>query len=207
MERDSIRGRNGNVRNAGLLRNGWRGLSLFAVVVLLLCGSRVSAQGSRPTEYQVKAAFLFNFAKFVDWPPNSFASPQSPFLICILGNDPFGQAIDETLRGQSIGGRRVAVQRVRDASELRHCQMAFISSTEQRHLDSILQAVQGANVLLVGESPGFAAAGGAIQFEMQDDRVRFSINPDAAARAGLRVSSKLLSLATIVHDADEKRKG
>lgn len=183
----------------------WR--ALLVAMLAVLCGDCAAAQAAGPTEYQVKAAFLFNFAKFVDWPPNTFASPQSPFLICILGNDPFGQAIDQTLRGQSIGGRQVAVQRVRNASELRRCQMAFIGSTEHGHLDSILQAVQGANVLLVGESPGFAAAGGAIQFEMKDDRVRFSINPDAAARAGLRVSSKLLALATIVHDPAGKRKG
>jgi len=195
------------MRNAGLRRNGWRGLLLFAVVALLLCGSRVSAQGSGPTEYQLKAAFLFNFAKFVDWPPDSFASPQAPFLICIVGNDPFGGAIDSTLRGQSIRGRAVAVQRVQDVSQLRHCQMAFVSSSERRQLQEILQNIQGASVLLVGESPGFAAAGGAIQFGMKDDRVRFSINPDAAARAGLRVSSKLLSLATIVHDAGGKPKG
>jgi outer membrane receptor for Fe3+-dicitrate len=117
------------------------------------------------------------------------------------------KASDATLRGQSIEGGRVAVRRARDASELRHRQMVFISSTEHRHLDSILQAVRGAKVLLVGESPGFSAAGGAIQFEMQNDRVRLSINLDAAARAGLRVSSKLLSLATIVHDAGGKRKG
>jgi YfiR/HmsC-like len=207
MERDSIRGPNGNVRNVVLRRNGWRGLSLFAVVVFLLCGSRVSAQGSGPTEYQLKAAFLFNFAKFVDWPPDSFANPQAPFLICIVGSDPFGQAIDSTLRGQSIRGRAVAVQRVQDASHLRHCQMAFVSSSDRRHLQEILQNVRGASVLLVGESPGFAAEGGAIQFEMEDDRVRFSINPEAAERAGLRVSSKLLALATIVHDAGGKPKG
>ncbi len=106
-----------------------------------------------------------------------------------------------------IGGRAVEVLRMREAAQLRHCQVAFISASEKGNLPRILQTLRGANVLLVGEAPGFVAAGGMIQFEMQDDRVRFLINPDAAERAGLHVSSKLLSLATIVHDADGSGKG
>jgi hypothetical protein len=105
------------------------------------------------------------------------------------------------LRGQTIGGRSAVVQRVRVAAQLRHCQVAFISASENGHLRDILQTVRGANVLLVGETPGFAVAGGTIQFEMRDNHVRFSINLDAAERAGLHVSSTLLSLATLVHDA------
>ncbi|MGH9688160.1 MAG: YfiR family protein [Candidatus Acidiferrales bacterium] len=173
----------------------------------LFCGPRSCGQEPGPTEYQLKAAFLFNFAKFVEWPASSFASPQGPFSICILGTDPFGPGIDETLQGQMIGGRAVTVLRVREAAQLRRCQVAFISASEKGNLPRILQTLRGANVLLVGETPGFVAAGGTIEFEMQDNRVRFSINPDAAERAGLRVSSKLLSLATIVHDADENGKG
>lgn len=184
-----------------------RRAAALATVILILWGATVSGQTNGPTEYQLKAAFLFNFAKFVDWPPSSFASPQAPFTICILGEDPFGQTIDSTLRGQSIRGRAVAVQRVHDPAQLRRCQMAFVSSSERRHLQAILQSVQGASVLLVGESPGFAAAGGAIQFDMENNRVRFAINPDAAERAGLRVSSKLLSLATIVRGSAAEGKG
>ncbi|MGH9717090.1 MAG: YfiR family protein [Candidatus Acidiferrales bacterium] len=173
----------------------------FALVV----GSfRVAARQNGPSEYQLKAAFLFNFAKFVDWPRSSFASPNAPFSICILGADPFGQTIDDTLQGQKIGGRAVVVQRFQNASQLRYCQIAFISASEKGHLQAILQSVRGANVLLVGETAGFAAAGGAIQFEMEDDRICFSINPAAAERAGLHVSSKLLSLATIVRDGEGK---
>lgn len=176
-----------------------------AVIVALtavLFGAQASAQQNGPTEYQLKAAFLFNFAKFVEWPPSSFAYPKAPFVICILGTDPFGQSIDDTLRGQSIGTHGVAVLRVHDASQLRHCQMAFISPSEKTPVQAVLQMLRGANVLLVGETPGFASAGGAIQFEMRNNRIRFSINPGAAQRAGLQVSSKLLSLATIVHDGE-----
>ena len=180
---------------------------LCAAWVLVFPPVSARAQSSEPTEYQMKAAFLFNFAKFIDWPPSSFATAEAPFSICIFGSDPFGQAIDSTLKGQSIRGRGVTVQRVHDASQLRHCQMAFVASSERHHLQDILQAIRGASVLLVGESPGFAADGGTIQFQMEDNRVRFSINPDAAERAGLRISSKLLSLATIVRDSAGSGKG
>lgn len=182
-------------------------IALCAAWILIIPQLTAAAQSSGPTEYQLKAAFLFNFAKFIDWPRSSFASAQAPFSICIYGDDPFGQAIDATLKGQLIRGRGVNIQRVRDPSQLRHCQVAFIASSERHHLPDVLQIVRGASVLLVGESPGFAANGGAIQFQMEDDRVRFSINPDAAERAGLRISSKLLSLATIVHDSAGEGKG
>ncbi|HVB87619.1 MAG TPA: YfiR family protein [Candidatus Dormibacteraeota bacterium] len=180
---------------------------VVALVASILSGTRVLAQQNGPSEYQLKAAFLFNFAKFVDWPPGSFAGPKSPFVICILGPDPFGQTIDDTLRGQTMDSRPVTVLRVQDPPQLRRCQVAFVGATEAGHLPAIVQALRGANVLLVGETPGFAAAGGAIQFEMRDRHIRFSINPAAAERAGLRVSSKLLSLATIVRDGDGSGKG
>ncbi len=176
------------------------------VMVPAFCGRRTAAQNP-PTEYQLKAAFLFNFAKFIDWPRSSFANPQAPFSICILGADPFGPEINEMLRNQRVADRPIAVERVHDAARLRGCQIAFISASEKDRLPEILQSVRGANVLLVGETPGFAQAGGAIEFQMDDKRVRFSINPEAAERAGLHVSSKLLSLATIVHDASETGKG
>jgi hypothetical protein len=183
----------------------WQRYVLTAVIAGLpvaLCCGRAAGQESAPTEYQLKAAFLFNFAKFVEWPPSDFSSPHSEFSICILGADPFGAAIDELLRGQTINGHAVVVARARQVSELRHCQIAFISASEAGRLQLILQGTRGAGVLLVGESPGFTAAGGMIQFQMQNSRIRFSINPDAAERAGLRVSSKLLSLATVVHGAE-----
>ncbi len=178
----------------------WLAVFILAATGLCTCG-RGAAQESAPTEYQLKAAFLFNFAKFVDWPAGSFASPEAPFSICILGADPFGPVIDETLRDQRIDGRAVNVKRLRGATQLRRCQVAFISAAEKNSLPEILQSVRGANVLLVGETAGFAAGGGAIQFEMDHHRVRFSINLEAAERAGLHVSSRLLSLAMIVHDA------
>jgi hypothetical protein len=197
-------------RQEPIFRTLARRLVCFVAIVAMALAvpiGRVLAQETGPTEYQLKAAFLFNFAKFVDWPPSSFAGPQAPFAVCILGVDPFGTAIDETLRGQSIGGRAVTIQRVREAAQLRSCQVAFISASEKDRLREILQSVRGAKVLLVGETAGFASTGGAIQFQLQDKHIRFFINPDAAERAGLCVSSKLLSLATIVHDSAGKGRG
>ncbi len=159
------------------------------------------AQTEPSGEYQLKAAFLFNFAKFIDWPPASFAGPQSPFVVCILGPDPFGHAIDEVLKGKTIANRPVAIERIKTVVQARLCQMVFVSQSESLHLADIILALHGACVLLVGEAEGFAEAGGTIQFALEDDHVRFLINPEAAARAGLKVSSKLLSLARVVHDS------
>jgi hypothetical protein len=175
------------------------------LLVALICGivSPVSlawGQLSGATGYEVKTAFLFNFAKFIDWPPSSFVSPQSPFTICVLGQDPFGKVLDDTLQGKTIGNRPFAVRRLKDKTEARRCQMVFVSTSESAPLAEIFGSMQGANVLLVGETPGFVASGGTIEFTIEDNHVRFAINTDAADRSGLKFSSKLLALAKIVHD-------
>ncbi len=194
------RGRNARSRG---IRPALRQAAAFILAVLLsFAGAPLDlAQAEPPGEYQLKAAFLFNFAKFIDWPSTSFASRQSPFTFCVLGADPFGRAMDDALRGKTVGNRAVAIERSRDLVEARHCQMVFVSSSEKRRLQGILDGLRGTNALVVGESDGFAAAGGMIQFALEDNHVRFLINTDAADRAGLKVSSKLLSLARVVHDS------
>ncbi len=183
------------------LRSRWRAGLSFAILV---CATPVCrAQSTTSGEYQLKAAFLFNFAKFIDWPATSFADPQADFSICILGTDPFGRAMDDLLRGKMIADRRVSVARNHQVAEVRHCQMVFVSSSEKSRVREILDGLKGTNALVVGETEGFAAAGGAIQFAIEDNRVRFLINTNAADRAGLKVSSKLLSLARVVHDGDK----
>jgi hypothetical protein len=164
------------------------------------------AQAKSAGEYEVKAAFLYNFAKFINWPTSSFATAQSPFSICILGVDPFRRALDDALQGKTVGTHPVAVERVKGFAELRHCQMAFVSSSETPRLAEILESLKGSSVLLVGESKGFATAGGTIQFAIEQDRVRFLINPDAAEDAGIKVSSKLLALAKIVRPNSQNGK-
>ncbi|HXX19525.1 MAG TPA: YfiR family protein [Candidatus Acidoferrum sp.] len=175
------------------------------LVMILLAAASARAQESAPTEYQLKAAFLYNFAKFIDWPRSSFVSDQSPFAICILGVDPFGAAIDDTLRGKAIRERPVVVQRAKDAADVRHCQIVFISASEKTRLSEILAALQGANTLIVGDTDRFADSGGTIQFMLEQNHVRFAINTDAAESAGLRISSRLLALSKIVHSSESGR--
>lgn len=177
-------------------------IPLFALLISGFASPSWLARGQsrEPSGYEVKTAFLFNFAKFIDWPPSSFATPQFPFTICVLGLDPFGNVLDEALQGKVIGDRPLALRRLKDKAEARRCQIVFVSSSESAHLAEILISLQGANVLLVGETNGFAASGGTIEFTLEENHVRFSINTDAVNRSGLRFSSKLLALAKIVRD-------
>lgn len=180
------------------------------VVILAVIGLLRAPAGraqDAPSEYQVKAAFLFNFAKFIDWPESSFETPQSPFSVCVVGADPFGRALDDALRGKTVANRPVVVSRLKDPGLARQCQIAFISSSEKSHLPAILEAFRGTNGLIVGDADGFAAAGGTIQFTLEEHRVRFTINTDAAERARLQISSKLLALAKIVRYAPPNGKG
>lgn len=172
------------------------------LVILIFCAGAETgrSQAGPASEYQVKAAFLFNFAKFIEWPPGSFAGALAPFSVCVLGEDPFGRVLDDALEGKVVGERRMASRRLKDKSEARGCQMVFVSSSERRKYPEIFGSVRGANVLLVGETRDFAVSGGTIEFTLEDNRVRFTINTDAAERAGLKFSSKLLTLARIVHD-------
>jgi hypothetical protein len=181
------------------------------VTLLLVLAATIGAPAGRgqhgPNEYQLKAAFLFNFAKFIDWPANSFESPRAPFSICVLGKDPFGRALDDALLNKQINDRPVMILRTKNPETARHCQILFVGTAEGQNLPAILNELRGANCLLVGESEGFAAAGGTIQFTIEDNHVRFLINPEAGERAGLRFSSKLLALAKIVHDASPGGRG
>jgi len=159
----------------------------------------VSLQAQDPS-YRIKAVFLYNFAQFVTWPESAFADAQAPFVIGVLGADPFGAALDETVQGESIGGRRLEVRRYRSAVEVIGCQILFISSSEAGRLDEILKTLAGRPVLTVGESQDFANKGGMIRFVTTQNKIRFRINVAAAERSGLVISSKLLRLAEIVVD-------
>jgi len=176
---------------------------LLLTLVLLVTAPVAGAQAHSPSEYQVKAAFLFNFAKFIDWPPSAFAGPQSPFAICILGVDPFGKTIDNALEGKAIGDHPVIVLRAKDAADARRCQMVFVSSSEKQHLAELIASFRGANILIVGETERFADAGGTIELMLDQNHIRFAINTYAAEAAGLKISSKLLALAKIVRAGPE----
>lgn len=145
-------------------------------------------------EYTVKGAFIYNFALFVDWPPNAFASDSAPFVIGVLGKNPFGQAL-EKMEGQSIKGRKVVVRTLSNAEEGADCQLVFISASERGRLHQILALLRKSHVLTVSDLDGFTDAGGMVNFVTIEDKVRFEINLKEARSAKLRISSQLLKLA------------
>jgi hypothetical protein len=174
---------------------------------LLLAAALVVAAASSPAsdgpaaEYEVKAAFLYNFAKFIRWPEGK-ANPEAPIRICILGSDPFGDALDRTVAGKMVRERTLEVRRFTRARGIEECHIVFISPSEEDRLPDILADVDDEAVLTVGESERFAERGGIVSFRMRENRIRLDINIDAAERAGLRMSSQLLKLARIVHDLE-----
>ena len=167
---------------------------------------------SDSSEYLIKAGFIFNFAKFVEWPASSFAQPDSPIVIGILGTDPFGALIDQIVQDKKIGARGFVVKRLKwgpDLKDLRECKILFVGASEKVHIDDLVQAVKGLPILTVGETPGFAEHGGVIRFVLEDNRVRFEVNVEAARQADLTISSRLLTLARIIQQttADSRKPG
>jgi len=173
-------------------------LALLAGLLLAGLSSIPGAQAQAPSERQVKAAFLYNFAKFVEWPPDRFADPQDPLVLCVTGEDPFGTVLDGIVLGKTANGHPLALRRLRREQEARGCQILFVSASERKRLRPLLESLKGTSILTVGESDGFAQQGVMINFILEENRVHFEINVDAAERAGLKISSRLLSLAKVV---------
>jgi hypothetical protein len=165
---------------------------LFACL-LALCGVAFS---DRPSEYQVKAAYLYNFGKFVTWPPD--ASVASEFDVCVLGADPFGTLLDTTVSDSTINGKRVIAKRIVRALDAAGCRVVFVAASQSQRLASDLSVLSKLHVLTVSDSPHFLERGGIIQFVFEGDRVRFAVNLTAAQQAGLTLSSELLKVATRV---------
>jgi hypothetical protein len=174
--------------------------SILRIVFILLMGVmwRAHAGETGIEEYQVKAAFLFNFAKFVEWPAQAFKSAGSPIEICVLGPNPFGFSLANAVEGKVVGNRQFVVRDVRDAQQANDCHILFVSAAGWTRSQARLGDIKKCCVLTVGETGEFIAGGGMINLRLEDARVRVEINPDAAERAGLRISSKLLSLAEII---------
>jgi len=173
----------------------------FLTAITALSSALLLVQSPRTSEYQLKAVFLFNFVQFVDWPatPQDSQPPTlAPLLIGILGDDPFGPFLDETVRGERLGARPIQVRRYRRIADLEECQVLFISRSENERLPEILSAVKHRPVLTVSDGDGFANQGGMIQFVTDKSRIRLRINLDAAEAANLTISSKLLRVAEIV---------
>ncbi|MCU1348191.1 MAG: YfiR family protein [Acidobacteria bacterium] len=178
-----------------------RPLRAVALALALLAVTLASpAQSAAPTaEYRVKAAFLLNFIHFVDWPPGAFASRDAPLVICVVGVDPFGEALDQTIEGETIDQRRIVVRRSRTGADAQGCQLVFISRSEGNRLDDVFASMGStAPVLTVSDIDGFVPRGGTIGFLLDRNRVRFEIGLSTAQRRHLKVSSQLLSLGRIV---------
>jgi hypothetical protein len=154
--------------------------------------------GQQLEEYHVKAAFLYNFAKFVQWPPQVFKSSNAPIVICVLGPSLILSSIEGAVADKKIEGRAIVVSMLPDVKRANVCQILFVSSTDGHFMRSFPQEFRTMGVLTVGEAEGFAVEGGVVNFKIESGRVRFEINQDAAEKSGLKISSKLLSLAQIV---------
>jgi hypothetical protein len=172
----------------------------FALALLfLLPGISARAQHSpQLSEYHVKAAFLYKFALFVDWPPETFADNSVPYIFGILGTDPFGDLIEETLADKKLNNRPIVIKRYTDYKKIGKCHILFISNSENVRWKPIFQHLETAPILTVGETDGFAAKGGIINFINEDHKIRFEINHATAQAHQLLLSSKLLRLAKIV---------
>jgi uncharacterized protein DUF4154 len=183
------------------------GILILVLGMTLNWTSTADAQagdGSESSEYLIKAGFIYNFAKFVEWPSTAFAQPDSPIVIGVLGTDPFGNIIDRIVEDKKIGARGFVVRRYKwskDLKDVKDCKILFVSASEKAHIDEIVESVKGLPILTVGETPGFAERGGVIRFTLEGNRVRFEVNVEAAHQAELNISSRLLTLAKIIPQA------
>jgi hypothetical protein len=170
----------------------------FLSLILLLAPQASLHASSAGEEYSVKAAFLFHFAQFIDWPEGTFKDASSPLTYCTIGEDPFHGALDASLSGKMIGTRPLRVLHFKQPQYIRNCQILFIGAGEKRLLPTVLASLKENFVLTVGESEHFVHSGGMIGFLLEDNRIRFEINLEAAEQAKLKMSSRLLALAKTV---------
>jgi hypothetical protein len=173
------------------------------ILTLLDCGMRLEAQSDGPSEidreYTVKAAYLLQFGRYVRWPPEAFVDRESPFVIGVLGKDPFGRAFDEVARTKRIDGRPVVIRRFASLADYQPCHILFIAaSAGPAETAAAIARLKKAPVLLVGEQSGFTEHGGAITFVIEEDKIRLEVNAEATRREEIKISSTLLSVAKIV---------
>ena len=166
--------------------------------LLLLGGLDASAQTGPSREYQVKAVFLFNFAQFVEWPAAAFAAANSPLVIGILGGDPFGAYLDETVRDEKVNNRPLEIQRYHGVDQIKTCHVLFISRSEANRLEQILVGLKDRSILIVGDGDDFVQRGGMVRLATAQNKIRLIINVNAAKAARLTISSKLLRAAELV---------
>ena len=170
-------------------------ISCFSLLLLFLPGSFSYGQNKTATEYQVKAIFLYNFTQFIEWPQAAFSSPNEPFVIGLIGEDPFGSYLDDAVAGERIGTHPIVVKRYKTIKEIGKCNMLYMNSDDQPWMERVLLAVSEKNTLTVSDAPNFNRWGGMVRFFTEDGKIRFQINVDQSRAAQLNISSKLLSVA------------
>jgi hypothetical protein len=180
-----------------MFKHLFRAISIAFLLAMLVCGPNVSAESKQYQEYLIKAAFLYNFTKFVDWPSESFQNGTAPFKLYILGDDPFGEALD-TIRDKTVKGRRLVVKHVKRMEEIEGAHLLFISASEKGRVNQILQSLRKTPVLTISETERFGQMGGIINFITVENKVQFEINSEQAQQNKLKISSQLLKLARIV---------
>lgn len=168
------------------------------MVALFYCVSTAGAAQTVNREYQIKAVFLYNFVQFVEWPASVFPEPDSPFVIGVLGDNPFGNALHEVVSGEKVGARSIEIRHYERIVDMDTCHILFISPSEVGNLSSILVALDKRPILTVGDTSEFARQGGMIRFIKEQNRIRLRVNMQATTDASLIVSSKLLRAADIV---------
>ncbi len=169
---------------------------LIVGLALAFAAPLLHAQEIPLTEYQLKAVFIYNFAKFIEWPNDAFSDPKAPFVVGVIGDDPFGPYLDETVKNKFMNEHPFVVRHIRAPADAGKCHILFVADSERRRLPDIVNGIRGASVLTVSDLDHFLEAGGIIRFYMEGNKVRFLINNDAAKRADLKISSKLLKLGT-----------
>lgn len=183
----------GNTSRCFIVQNLLRTIVLLCLLASFSSVITVNVAAQAHNEYRVKAAFILNFARFVEWPPNAY-SEGGVLVVGIIGDDHFSGSLDQ-LNGTTVNGRRIAIRRFKFGDYLRGCQILFVSSSERNRLGKILESVKGGSVLTIGELAPFNQSGGVIKFVIQDYKVRFEINSGAAGQARLKISSKLMALS------------
>jgi hypothetical protein len=173
-------------------------LQKFVLLTVFLFAALLSKAQTTPSAVnQVKAVFLYNFTQFVTWPPDAFPASNSPFVIGVLGNDPFGAYLEKVVEGETVSGRPIAIRRYAHANEIKNCHILFVNKENPRE---VLKELAGTAVLTVGDQESFTRSGGMIGFYLDKNKIRFHINPKIAKAANITISSKLLRLANVIED-------
>ena len=174
--------------------------------LLALAATAARAQDSPPASFrhEVEASFVYTIAKFVDWPPGAFPEAASPLIFALLGEDPIEESLARTVSGKTVGGHPIEVVRIRAQDDLVACHLLYVGRSEAARVDEVIESLRGSSTLTVGDLDRFAQRGGILRIRLEENLVRFEVNVDAAERARLQISSKILKLGKIVRDRQRR---